>query len=764
MRSHLAGEASLKSGGRILVRAHVASLILLVCIGYFIGYSWLRIPPLMLMIGWHTPTELRVLQIVERSYSPYLNPGEIILAIDGRRALPTRELFPDPIKSEYELTLLHNGVEMNRSVPTLPSELAVIWQSSYFTIAIVMWLLGFLILYLARKDATLVVWTGLSFQLLGAIIVSPGPSQFGAPGAWIVGQVLICFTPSILIFLSLLPRATELGPTERILLFGTIIISLTIVAAVIIERLFLFPETDANRIIGYDLRQILSTSTAIASFIAIFTICYRLYESAHGSYQRRQLGIVAVFLLISFSPIPLVAALSAVMNFFVPYPVLLSLLLLTPTGYFFVLHRSGNIKLDAFFSRLITICVLLLAISIFYFSGVFLLLNVFGMAVTSSSQGTLLLFCLVIGGVIGQKPLQRLIDTLVYGDNSSYQTLIREIKSELADRPELNTIVDHLVKISNVFNVDAAALYQNQENVFQLVDGYQRFQSPPLSQSNFGGLKVYQDIKIERALPNWVELLLPIAARNDLLGMLVLSKPSGSYFNARQIDALTEIADFLAFGLLVSELIRTMEKMSGQTLMEKEIQRQRIATEIHNQPLHALTTLSMQLQANIDNVTAPEAANIILKATRELRHIITGLRPPVLRDSIEWITRNVVREFDELHEDIRVELACSVSLDEQASELLKSGYFYILTEALNNISKHAKATEVRVMVIHDSGLTLEVVDNGIGLKSDQLQITDLIRERHIGLTDMHRWASIMNGSILIQKVVPAGTRIQLSIP
>ncbi|HIP73185.1 MAG TPA: hypothetical protein EYH05_17530, partial [Anaerolineae bacterium] len=116
--------------------------------------------------------------------------------------------------------------------------------------------------------------------------------------------------------------------------------------------------------------------------------------------------------------------------------------------------------------------------------------------------------------------------------------------------------------------------------------------------------------------------------------------------------------------------------------------------------------------------------------------------------SVEWMTRQIVREFDETHDDIRVTQHLDIRSSQQASQQAKAAFYYILTEALNNVDKHAQATRVDVTLCYDeAGLTLEVRDNGVGADVVTRPLTELLRGHHMGVADMHRWASIGGGEV-----------------
>jgi len=188
------------------------SALLLLATSYFVVYTWVALPPLILMIGWQTETEMRVMEIVDEAYRPYLTPGDIVLAVDGRPAQRREQLFPAPVQSSYDLTFQRHEVVITQTVPTIQSSLYNMWRLTTDVLALAMWAVGFLTVLFARPGQSAPLFAGLGFQLTAAGIVSPGPSQLGAPGAWLVGQVLIWFFPLIVLYLGFLPRHMPLQP------------------------------------------------------------------------------------------------------------------------------------------------------------------------------------------------------------------------------------------------------------------------------------------------------------------------------------------------------------------------------------------------------------------------------------------------------------------------------------------------------------------------------------------------------------------------
>ncbi|MCC6604744.1 MAG: hypothetical protein IT327_16160 [Anaerolineae bacterium] len=739
------------------------SALLLLATSYFVVYTWVALPPLILMIGWQTETEMRVMEVVDEAYRPYLTPGDVVLAVDGRPAQRREQLFPAPVQASYDLTFQRDEVVITQTVPTIQSSLYNMWRLTTDVLALAMWTVGFLTVLFARPGQTTPLFAGLGFQLTAAGIVSPGPSQMGAPGAWLIGQVLIWFFPLIVLYLGFLPRYMPLPPSAKSLLRSVFYLLCALALLEVTEVLFLYPGLSFRDVTGLALVTILIVCTGAAILTAGGVLLFRLFKAPKGSYERQQLLILFVFLTLALTPLFVFVILPIRQTLFVPYPFIYSLLLLAPVGYFFVLHRQGHLALDPLFSRIITIVVLTMAVGMAYFSVIFLLQTVFQMQPGEIGRGTFL-FALFGVAIIGQKRVQIAAELLLYGRDGLDTFSLPAAQTRLSANPEPATITDVMAEVAAYLQVEQTAVLVKDGAHYSSLIGGDKLSVQASSELECVILRSQAPQKLD-PLPNWVELSLPITARGEMMGLLLLSRPMNGYFNARQVEILQDIADMLAFGLLVINLMEMMQLFSSRMLYEKERQRQQIATEIHNEPLHTLTAVMMQLQGNASPETIQNAAQAIRRVTHDLRRIIADLRPPALKESIEWIVRQVVRSFEETHEDIQVVLKTHVHSEKQADEQTKSAFYYILTEVLNNISKHAQATAVNVTLWYGEGLlTLEVADNGVGIDPNNQSLAELLRRHHIGLADMYRWASIGGGTLAIESNVPSGTIVKLELP
>lgn len=203
-----------------------------------------------------------------------------------------------------------------------------------------------------------------------------------------------------------------------------------------------------------------------------------------------------------------------------------------------------------------------------------------------------------------------------------------------------------------------------------------------------------------------------------------------------------------------------------QTVREEE--RMLVAREIHDELGQALTALKMDL--SLLEKRMPEDKSSLLKKIESMtklvdttiqtvKRISSELRPGLLDDlglfaAIDWLGK----EFQD-----RTGIKCVISLDSEETLLSQDrsiAIFRILQEALTNVARHAKATQVRIRVKQkENHLMLHVKDNGKGILEEQI-----LNPKSYGLIGIKERVHSMGGTISIEGVSNKGTKMSVSIP
>ncbi len=213
-----------------------------------------------------------------------------------------------------------------------------------------------------------------------------------------------------------------------------------------------------------------------------------------------------------------------------------------------------------------------------------------------------------------------------------------------------------------------------------------------------------------------------------------------------------------------NELIKDKELEKMRASIEgQERERARIAKDLHDGLGGTLAGIKLRLMkiAGNDNV-GNQLDNVIknIDATcEEVRTISHDLIPPKI-SNIPFV--NLLEKYIQ---EVSTAQQWSSNVDcypeeelNQIPEEIKIEIYRIIQELLNNISKHAKATQVDVnFTKHDGHLNLMVEDNGKGFNQEE-------NSGGIGIRNMKNRVKTMNGDISIDSQINRGTIINIDIP
>jgi signal transduction histidine kinase len=202
-----------------------------------------------------------------------------------------------------------------------------------------------------------------------------------------------------------------------------------------------------------------------------------------------------------------------------------------------------------------------------------------------------------------------------------------------------------------------------------------------------------------------------------------------------------------------------------------ELERLRLAQDIHDAPLQDLYAVIYKLEevrlksSDSDSVALlQEAVGEIKKTLDALRSTASELRPPALsRFGLEKAIRSYAEDFKQKHPDIQLKL--TLAHDRQfLSEPVRLVLFRAFQESLNNVVKHARATEVQVHFSFDAEeARIEIADNGKGFQVPATWIPS-VRRGHYGLAGMAERVSAAGGVLTIESSPDTSTLVRVVIP
>lgn len=202
-------------------------------------------------------------------------------------------------------------------------------------------------------------------------------------------------------------------------------------------------------------------------------------------------------------------------------------------------------------------------------------------------------------------------------------------------------------------------------------------------------------------------------------------------------------------------------KLKRQQAMAEE--RERIAHDLHDTVIQRLFALGIGLQALPDQVQEEIASAKISAAVDTIDDVIDDLRSAIYGLRHQTTAGAPLRDrllavIDEMRPSLGFAPGLHIDgdLDLVDDPAITDHLLAVAREALSNTARHADATSATVTILMENGhLSLEVVDNGIGLKQN------VIRS---GLANLADRAVALDGHFEVRRHEPAGTLLRWVVP
>lgn len=216
-----------------------------------------------------------------------------------------------------------------------------------------------------------------------------------------------------------------------------------------------------------------------------------------------------------------------------------------------------------------------------------------------------------------------------------------------------------------------------------------------------------------------------------------------------------------------------LKKFAAHLQNIREEERVLLAREIHDELGQILVAVKIdmgilknEMSRRSDKNDSPDIMRkfddlvaLVDKTIKTARKIMTDLRPEVLEllgfsEAVKLHTKNFEERFKAICKFNN--LVPNYEFSSQQSIAL----FRIIQEALNNVAKHAKATEVKIDIYElNNDLILEIKDNGIGFDQNNKK-----HYESYGIIGMKERVFLLDGELTISSKKDRGTKIQIKLP
>lgn len=213
---------------------------------------------------------------------------------------------------------------------------------------------------------------------------------------------------------------------------------------------------------------------------------------------------------------------------------------------------------------------------------------------------------------------------------------------------------------------------------------------------------------------------------------------------------------------------KVLREFPQKIIQAQETERERISRDIHDDLGQSLIALKMNMysaandsQADRDQLKKMFEDNLdyldnIIEKTRDISH---SLRPSTINSiGLSVSLRKLVEEFEQKDKKLVIDISHG-KIDHLKFYGDAINLYRIVQEALTNIVKHAKASNVSINLKRNRGrFIVQIQDNGRGYKQPTR------KKQGVGMQTMQERAKILKADFNIEASSKKGTTIQLDIP
>jgi signal transduction histidine kinase len=273
------------------------------------------------------------------------------------------------------------------------------------------------------------------------------------------------------------------------------------------------------------------------------------------------------------------------------------------------------------------------------------------------------------------------------------------------------------------------------------------------------------DQRATRRLGVHSALFVPLVVRGSAIGVVIAHDRRGPTpaFGEDDLRLAESLAARAAIAVDLSE--RVSRDAVRRALEAQELERARLARELHDETGQALTSILLGLKPLEQAADTPAARDavasvreLVVSTLQDVRRLAVELRPSALDDfglvpAVERLT-DTFREQSGLQVELEAQLG-----EERLPSLAETTLFRVIQEALTNIVKHADAQRVSILLQRKTGAVVAVVeDDGTGFDPAATPADAL------GLAGMRERVALAGGRLQVESASGAGTTLVAEVP
>jgi signal transduction histidine kinase len=259
-------------------------------------------------------------------------------------------------------------------------------------------------------------------------------------------------------------------------------------------------------------------------------------------------------------------------------------------------------------------------------------------------------------------------------------------------------------------------------------------------------------------------LWVPLIVRGQAIGVLAAHDKLGADVRFTETD-LRLAETFATRAALAVDLSERIASDSLRRVVEaQELERRRLARELHDETGQALTSILLGLKGleeRMDDAesrtAAEELRGLVVSTLQDVRRLAVELRPSALDDfglvaALERLTGSFAEQTG-IAVDFQTALA-----EERLPEELETAIYRVVQESLTNVVKHARARRVSILLARKDGAVKAVVeDDGQGFDPAETGGGS-------GLVGMRERLALLGGRLAVESAPDGGTTVAAEVP
>jgi signal transduction histidine kinase len=337
--------------------------------------------------------------------------------------------------------------------------------------------------------------------------------------------------------------------------------------------------------------------------------------------------------------------------------------------------------------------------------------------------------------------LQRGVNRLMYGERDDPYAVISRLGKRLEAALAPDTVLPTVVEtIAQALKLPYAAILLKEGEDFRTAASYGSPRGEPET--------------------------LTLVYQREEIGRLVLSpRAPGETFSDADRALLEDLARQAEVAVHAVRLTDDLQRSRERLVATREEERRRLRRDLHDGLGAQLAGLNVQASTLRRLIPSdPGAADELVVELREelrgaiadIRRLVYDLRPPALDDlGLVEAMRRLAERYGSKDAPLRVVVEAPEDLPNLPAAV-EVAVYRITQEALTNVARHARATTCVVRLAVNDNVTLEIVDDGVGIPAG--------RSAGVGLSSMHERAEELGGGCTVEISAGGGTRVLARLP